>query len=448
MPQFGGDSRTDGGSVAAPAQVAPGQDNEPPVEISESYDYIVVGSGAGGGPVACNLARAGFRVLLLEAGGRDDELGDADYNYRIPSFHARASEDERLSWNFFVRHNADDRGDSKLVPGKGIFYPRASTLGGCTTHNALITMLPHSRDWNHIAEVTGDASWKLPECVATFDNSSAVSTCNRNKRKPASTVQRGGSEREQAPAPLLLADPFLLVILLRVAAKEGLGKFTQDFLGGMLDPNRLLANGRAAIEEEGVFNPPLATNGRKRGGTREYIVATQAHPVYGKKLTGTGALATKLLIDNEKIVRGVEFLEGKSLYKADPQYRSGATGTKKQVRAKREVIVAAGAFNTPQLLKLSGIGPAAELRRLGIEVKVDLPGVGENLQDRYEIGVVSEMVDNFKLLSNCTFDPPNDPCYAELMKGGGAYTSNGVAIGVGKRSNPEELSPTSLCSGS
>src|ERR1044071_8101876 len=69
----------------------------------ETFDYVVVDSGAGGGPLAANGARAGFRVLLLEAGGEDEP-----YEYTVPAFHARASEDPRLAWNFFVRHYADD----------------------------------------------------------------------------------------------------------------------------------------------------------------------------------------------------------------------------------------------------------------------------------------------------------------------------------------------------
>src|ERR1700681_4726004 len=126
--------------------------------MSAEYDYVVVGSGAGGGPVAARLAKAGMRVLLLE-GGSDAEPP----NYQVPVFHSFASEDPALRWEFFVRHYADDavqQRDPKFVAEKdGVFYPRAGTLGGCTAHNAMITIYPSDSDWDEIARITGDRSW-------------------------------------------------------------------------------------------------------------------------------------------------------------------------------------------------------------------------------------------------------------------------------------------------
>src|SRR4051812_12940256 len=107
---------------------------------SGEYEYIVVGSGAGGGPLAANLAKSGCRVLLIEAGSDPES-----YLYQVPCFHAYSSEEQEMSWDYFVHHyTKDEERDPKYRADRGgVFYPRAGTLGGCTAHNAMITMVPH-----------------------------------------------------------------------------------------------------------------------------------------------------------------------------------------------------------------------------------------------------------------------------------------------------------------
>jgi choline dehydrogenase len=109
------------------------------------HDFIIVGSGAGGGPLAANLAEAGFTVLLLEA-GTDHQCP----YYDVPIMQARASEDAEMRWDFFVRHYSSDehqRRDSKFVVSQdGVLYPRGATLGGSTAVSALVTVYPHNSD--------------------------------------------------------------------------------------------------------------------------------------------------------------------------------------------------------------------------------------------------------------------------------------------------------------
>ena len=110
---------------------------------------------------------------------------------------------------------------------------------------------------------------------------------------------------------------------------------------------------------------------------------------------------------------GVEYLEGQYLYRASKRAGQGGPGRPGSARASREVIVSGGSYNSPQILKLSGIGPRAELERFGIPVIRDLPGVGTNLQDHYEISVIGRTENDFPALSRCTFGIGDDPCLDE-----------------------------------
>ena len=129
-------------------------------------EYVVVGSGAGGGTVAARLAEAGKDVVLLEAGSDAIQTGNRmPEDYEVPVFHAISTENAAMKWDFFVRHYANlaqQQRDDKFVRERdGVLYPRAGTLGGCTAHNAMIMVYPHNADWEYIASLTGDPSWNL-----------------------------------------------------------------------------------------------------------------------------------------------------------------------------------------------------------------------------------------------------------------------------------------------
>jgi choline dehydrogenase len=144
----------------------------------------------------------------------------------------------------------------------------------------------------------------------------------------------------------------------------------------------------------------------------------------------------------------VEYIDQAHVYGADPQAIADPSSLPRaEVRAGREIIISGGAFNSPQLLKLSGVGPRAELERFGIPLVSDLPGVGENLQDRYEVGVISEFARDFALIEGASFSIPAegqdpDAFLKQWEKDGtGVYASNGALIGIIKRSSPDLPDP-------
>jgi len=432
-----------------------------------SHDYIVVGSGAGGGPLAANLAAAGHSVLVLEAGGAEEP-----FTAQVPGFHALATEEPELRWDFYVRHYADaeqQRRDTKYVPEHdGILYPRAGTLGGCTIHNAMLTVYPHERDWNELAETTGDASFNSDAMRSHFERLEGCKYISRPWKRPRNRLLA----RVLSRLPLLrrryanlsrhgfegwlgttLTDPLLalrdkqlvdvIISATRRTLSESLGRALTPFedFDSYFDPNDWRVRG----SREGLWRAPLAVRNGGRVSTRDRLL--DARRLYPDRLEiRTGALATRVLFEGTRAT-GVEYMAGRHLYRADPL----SNGTpnepdRHEAHASREVILAAGAFNTPQLLKLSGVGPRDELEEHGIPVQVELRGVGENLQDRYEVGVVHEMRGDFPLLRDATFTPPQpgkpaDRAFDEWRVGRGVYTSNGVVVGLIKKSSRADGDP-------
>jgi choline dehydrogenase-like flavoprotein len=298
-----------------------------------AFDYVIVGAGSAGCVLANRLsADPSVRVALVEAGPSDRSLL-ARLLVNIPAGVFRTIGTPRYNWLY--QYEPDPR-----VGGAPIFCPRGRILGGSSAINGMIYIRGHRRDYDGWAAMGADG-WSWREVLPYFKRS-------ENREAGADDFHATGGElnvaRQRDPHPISEA-------LLAAAGELQLGR-TGDFNGA---------------EQDGFGHWDVnQRNGERLSSSRAFL-----QPVAGRaNLTVvTGALTRRVVIRNRRAV-GVEIA------------RRGGVET---LAASREVIVCAGAINSPQLLMLSGIGPGEELRRHGIEVVHDLPGVGENLQDHQDV---------------------------------------------------------------
>ncbi len=297
---------------------------------AQEYDYVIVGAGSAGCVLAARLSEDSDRqVLLLEAGGRDRSLMMA-----IPAGVYKVFHDPRFNWNYESEPQPE-------LAGRRIPVPRGRTLGGSSSINSMVYLRGHPADYDAWA-AQGLAGWGFAQCLPYFrrsETSDRGASLYRGGEGPLQ-VQKG---RLQSP----IFDAF------EQASAEAGHRLVADLNGpdavgiGRLDSTK--------------------TGGRRCSTSVAYLRPAMAR---GNLTVLTGALARRIMIEGGRAT-GIDYLRDGEVHVA---------------RARREVILSGGAINTPQLLMLSGIGPAADLRALGIAPLVDLP-VGENLQDHLDLGM-------------------------------------------------------------
>ncbi|KAI0438640.1 hypothetical protein F4803DRAFT_565112 [Xylaria telfairii] len=379
----------------------------------QEYDYVVVGSGPGGGPLAVDLAKSGSSVLLLEAGS--DLLEDRSYpeTYQDLNSATSAANDPSSRWDFFVKHSDDPERERRykhmtwrtedgsfyvgLDPPEGaeqlgIWYPRAATFGGGAVIDNAVLELPPDVTWDHIANITGDASWAASEMRKIYEE---IESSHYVKNGTKGHGFSGWLETNRANGSWVGADSAATIVLRAILGQLGApGNMSVEDLRNQLDRdiNALDPDGGQAT---GVFGLITHTDSEgHRFSPTNYVRKALAEdpnlPLFVElNSTFTGIVWDPLSSGGPPAVMGINYVAGPSAYKADPRYDPNRNATSQFTYIGKELIIAGGAFNSPQILKLSGIGPAEELKKHNITVVSDLPGVGANLGDVYEGSVVS-----------------------------------------------------------
>jgi choline dehydrogenase len=297
------------------------------VQANETYDYIIVGAGSAGCVLANRLTACGrHRVLLLEAGPQDRHPW-----LHVPLGFGKLFGDRRFNWCYETEPQQE-------CLGRKVIAPRGKVVGGSSSINGLIYIRGQAEDFDHWRQL-GNFGWSFDDVLPYFRKSEAN--------------ERGADRFHGEAGPLVVSnarDEHPLALAYVEAAQQCGYPRNHDFNG-------------ASQEGAGLYQT-TTRNGIRCSAATAYLKPARRR---ANLRIQSDALVTRVLFDGRRAI-GVEYLAGQA---------------KRMARGSAEVIVSAGTFNTPQLLQLSGLGPASWLRSLGIPVIADMPGVGDGLHDHY-----------------------------------------------------------------
>jgi choline dehydrogenase len=327
------------------------------------YDYVIVGAGAAGSVLASRLSADPDRtVVLLEAGGPDRQKEIA-----IPAAFSKLFRTE-FDWAYSTT-------PQRQLNDRQLYWPRGKGIGGTSSINAMIWARGVPADYDAWA-AAGNDGWSYDDVRPYFRRAE-----DATRRDPVHTGVGGPIRVEEQREPNPGTHLFVAA-----AQRAGIPRNPNSNAGTNLGVDYAQVTQRRA---------------RRESSATAYLHPVRSRPNLAVK---TGAHAVRIVFDGER-VSGVSYLQA---------------GELRTVRARREVILAGGAVNTPQLLMLSGIGPAGHLAELGIDVIVDAPGVGSNLSDHLAAGLIMETTRNDSLVAAET--PLQLADY--LMRRRGLLTSN------------------------